>query len=374
MGDIDTAYYRGRFEYVEFDCEIPKDDLVRFVVEVIMSIISIFQLENEVIKCNTAGRECYSLSKMARLVYYAYARGFTSPEVISDFAKNHKFFKYAANGIEPSDDAIAMFINKWGSFFDYALKFMVQMAFVANLTEFESVSVDSTHKKTANNKFNVLHEDDIEVLIKYYSGLAVSDEELANLRYPAKNFLKSTDISNRRKLNNLNKVLDKLHETDSNTMPIHDIESIHITNKKKIADLGYNIQAAVDWRTKMMMAIDVTRKATDHNQFQNIILKAISYMGEIPNVSCADAGYNTRRTLEFIEEIGLNALIDNNRSAKLRNGHKNKNKFHKDNMGYDNVEDAFICFNEEYLYYQGTNIRWDDKKGDYEIIRKYFNK
>ena len=22
------------------------------------------------------------------------------------------------------------------------------------------------------------------------------------------------------------------------------------------------------------------------------------------------------------------------------------------------------------LYYQGTNIRWDDKKGDYEIIRK----
>ena len=83
-----------------------------------------------------------------------------------------------------------------------------------------------------------LHEDDIEVLIKHYSGLAVSDEELANLRYPAKNFLKRTDISNRRKLNNLNKVLDKLHETDSNTMPIHDIESIHITNKKKIADLG----------------------------------------------------------------------------------------------------------------------------------------
>ena len=63
MGDIDTAYYRGRFEYVEFDCEIPKDNLVRFVVEVIMSIISIFQLENEVIKCNTAGREYYSLSK-----------------------------------------------------------------------------------------------------------------------------------------------------------------------------------------------------------------------------------------------------------------------------------------------------------------------
>ena len=30
----------------------------------------------------------------------------------------------------------------------------------------------------------------------------------------------------------------------------------------------------------------------------------------------------------------------------------------------------FICFNEEYLNYQETNIQWDDKKGDYEIIRK----
>ena len=157
-------------------------------------------------------------------------------------------------------------------------------------------------------------------------------------------------------------------------MPIHDIESIHITNKKKIPDLGYNIQAAVDWRTKMVLTIDVTRKATDHNQFQNIILKSISNMGEIPDVSCADAAYNTRRTLEFIEELGLNALIDNNRSAKLRNGHKNENKFHKDNMGYDNVQDAFECFNKEFLYYQGTYIRWDEKKKDYEIKRKYFNK
>ena len=112
MSDIDTTYYHGRFEYVKFDCKIPKYDLVLFVVEVIMNIINIFQLENEDIECKTTGRKCYALSKMARLVYYAYARGFTSPEVISDFAKHHEFFKFAANGIEPSDDAIAMFIHK----------------------------------------------------------------------------------------------------------------------------------------------------------------------------------------------------------------------------------------------------------------------
>ena len=45
-------------------------------------------------------------------------------------------------------------------------------------------------------------------------------------------------------------------------------------------------------------------------------------MGEMPETICADAGYNTRRVLEYIEEMGLNVLMDNNRSAKLRNGHK----------------------------------------------------
>ena len=42
---------------------------------------------------------------------------------------------------------------------------MVQMAFVAKLTGFESLSIDSTYKKATNNKFNVLYEDDIKILI-----------------------------------------------------------------------------------------------------------------------------------------------------------------------------------------------------------------
>ena len=82
----------------------------------------------------------------------------------------------------------------------------------------------------------------------------------------------------------------------------------------------------------------------------------------------------TRQTLEYVEEIGLNTLIDNNRSAKLRNGHSNENKFHKDNMNYNIQEDYFTCYNQEKLFYQETKIKWDEKKQDYNIQRKYYNK
>ena len=138
--------------------------------------------------------------------------------------------------------------------------------------------------------------------------------------------------------------------------------------------MGYNVQTAVDQESKMFLAIMLSDKATDHYQFPEIITKAMENMGEMPETSCADAGYNTRRVLEWIEEIGLNVLLDNNRSAKLRNGHTNDNKYHKDNMGYDYDEDYFICFNKEKLTYQETKVKWDEKRQDFIIERIYYNK
>lgn len=102
--------------------------------------------------------------------------------------------------------------------------------------------------------------------------------------------------------------------------------------------------------------------------------KTIENLKFLPEYVCADAGYHTRRTLEYIEETGLNILIDDNRSAKLRNGHANGNKFHKDNMDYNVEDDYFTCYVDEKLTYQKTNVRWDEKRKDWDIQRIYYNK
>ena len=46
----------------------------------------------------------------------------------------------------------------------------MQFAQIAGFTNFENVSTDGTFVKSANNKFNVVHKDDVEILIDYYSG------------------------------------------------------------------------------------------------------------------------------------------------------------------------------------------------------------
>ena len=91
-----------------------------------------------------------------------------------------------ANGITPDEDTINLFIEKWGDFFDFVLSYTVLYGKIAGFTEYENVSVDSTYSKSTNNKFNVIHKDDLEVLIRYYSSLNVDNQELDDLRYPAK--------------------------------------------------------------------------------------------------------------------------------------------------------------------------------------------
>lgn len=374
MCDIYTNDYVGRFEFVEFGHNVPEGDFARFVVLFIKMLLKTFEVENETFPSSKPGRKPYALHKMASLVYYSYARGFTKASVIEDMVKNHTYFKFVANGIEPDEDTINNFINIWGSFFEYIIDYSIQLAQIAGFTTFENTCVDSTFAKSKNNKFNVVHKNDVKILIDYYSNKLVDMDELEGLRFPARKFINREDLSNKDKLKYLNKIMERFDETGANTIPVHDIDSIHLYNKDGNPDVGYNIQTAVDSESKMFIALIVSQKATDHHQFPDIMNKSIENMGIFPHFACADAGYNTRRTLEYVEEIGLNALIDNNRSAKLRNGHSNDNKFHKDNMNYNIQEDYFTCYNHEKLFYQETKVKWDEKKQDYDIQRKYYNK
>ena len=374
MDDLDINDYCGKFEYVSFDKHIPKGDFARFVVMFIKSLLKSFNLDNEIFPSTIDNNKGYSMQKMACLVFYSYARGFTKASIIADLAKHHTFFKFVANGITPDEDTINRFINKWGTLFEYIMSYTVQFAHITGFTTFENISVDSTMMKAANNKFNIIHEDDAKTLLAYYQGHRVSNNQLKRLRYPAKRFINREDLSNFKKIEYLKNIMRQFKKTGANTIPIHDIEALHIYNKAGNPDVGYNIQTAVDYMSKMFICIMVSDKATDHYQFPEIIEKAMHNMGEMPETTCVDAGYNTRRVLEYIEELGLNVLMDNNRSAKLRNGHGNENKYHKDNMIYNSEEDYFICYFQEKLTYQKTKIRWDDKKEDFIIERIYYNK
>ena len=206
----------------------------------IKSLLKSFNLENETFPSSRKGRKGYALHKMASLVFYSYARGFTEASLIADFAKNHAYFQFVANGITPDEDTINNFINKWGCFFDYIISYTAHFAKLANLTDLGDLSMDGSPIKSANNTFNVIHKDDAQLLLNYYNGHIISDEDLKSLRYPAKKIMNRSDLSNLKKIQLLEDILKRFDETDANTIPINDLESIHLHNKKGNSTIYFN--------------------------------------------------------------------------------------------------------------------------------------
>ena len=135
-------------------------------------------------------------------------------------------------------------------FFEYLISYSVQFAKISGFTNFENVCVDGTVIQSANNKFNVVHKEDVEILIDYYSGKLVDYEQLESLRFPARKIINRTDKSNKEKLKYLNDIMKRFDETGANTIPVHDMESIHIYNKQRNPDVGYNLQTAADSSSK----------------------------------------------------------------------------------------------------------------------------
>ena len=201
-------------------------------------------------------------------------------------------------------------------------------------------------------KFNVFHRSDVRTLIRWISGKKVTERELKKLHRPAKKFMKRLDLTNRQKLDILNTIDQRFDETGQNTVPINDSDALHVTDKKGKSIVGYNIQTAVDYSTKMFCAILISNQATNHGLLPEIFTKMVENIGIIPEVSSADSAYNDYETLAFLEDNNIKALIDNTRTAKLRNGNGSKKIFHKDNMGFDYENNTIICYANQPLFHQ----------------------
>ena len=373
MEDLDVNEYCGRFEYVAFDADISEDHLVRFVVNFVKSFLDFFKLTNFEFASAEDNSKSYSFVKLACLIYYAFAEGITDAKQIEYNAKYNKLYIYAANGIAPSYKTIENFIEEWGDLFEGLVSYTIIFAKNAGLTGLEHVAFDGSSFKAANNKFNVFHREDVRTLLRWISGKTVTNRELKKLHRPAKRFMKRLDLTNKQKLDVLNRINERFDETGQNTVPVNDSDAIHITDKKGKKIVGFNIQSAVDNATKMFCAILISNQATDHGLFPEIFTKMVENIGIIPEVSSADSAYHDYETLAFIEDNDIKALIDNTRTAKLRNGHGSTKIFHKDNMKFDYENNVIICYANQPLYFQDNIFTVNKKTGKLEVKSKYSN-
>lgn len=366
---MDTV--QTQFVYTRSDEGIPEDDCSRFVVQFVDMFYPILDLD---IREGLPGAPSYPPREMFKLVIYAFYRGMTSVEMLAEMAEFHQIFRYVSGDIKPSSRSIRRFIQKYGGCFKILLGCSLIFANEVDLTEFNHVSVDGSIKKADNNRFNVIHKEDIELLIKYYNGEIISADELNQLRKPAKRFISKENMSYEDKLEMLYDMQTQLTMSGQDTIPVNDIEARWMRNKDGNSQVSYNIQSSVDTTTKLICAINITQNPTDHDELPEIVEKTIENTKKEPKVVSADTGYHNPTSIEYLHEKNIQGAIPDRKQTHKQQDKISTNPYHKDHFKYNYDEDTFTCPEKQKLYFKYEYQRPAQKEGKpNRVERKYMN-
>jgi hypothetical protein len=164
----------------------------------------------------------------------------------------------------------------------------------------------------------------------------------------------------------LNKAEEEVAKSGQKAVSITDPESRFMENKKKQKELSYNPQITVDHDSGIIVANDVTRDCTDHNQLQPQVEKTEENLGDLPEgvEMSFDNGYFKGSNLRYLEEKEIDGYIPNSKQAQKAKNKKIKDSpYSKDKFEYDEDQDYFICPEGEVLTRKGVYER--DNKVQY---------
>jgi transposase len=114
--------------------------------------------------------------------------------------------------------------------------------------------------------------------------------------------------------------------------------------------VGYNVQAAVDTKSHMIIAHEVVMTGSDRHQLHTMGLKAKAALGVETLSVTADRGYYTGQQLKACEDDGVAASVP----RPLTSNNQYRGFFGKQDFIYDHTADTYACPAGEKLIYRFT--------------------
>jgi len=128
-------------------------------------------------------------------------------------------------------------------------------------------------------------------LIKILENDDYNDKITNKLRRAAYNLL-NDDMKLKEKINFLYHLKEELKNSGQKTVALYDCEARWMLNKKGKEEISYNLQTAIDYTSKLILAVHVSNHPTDHYQLPPTLTKAIQNSPLPLNKISADTGYH----------------------------------------------------------------------------------
>lgn len=347
--------------------------LMYFASEIVECTFDFFEIERKTVK---VGKPPFDLKDMIKLIFYGHINKITSSVTLAHNAKYNFLYGFISHGCQPSDRTIRDYRKNFMRIFQLIMSFTLIATYKLGLTDFKHIAIDGTIKQAHNSPFNIIKENDIRLLIKHYMVEELTKNEIKKLRKTARKFLEDKKKTDKEKVDILFewwRLLD-LSGQSSLALNDHDARWMKIKDKGQIyPKFSYNVQLGTDTESKLICGVNVVQNPTDHYQIPALMNQILSNLNLRPAKISADTIYLTLANLNYLDNLGITALIPTSQQNRKNSGQKPDNDFAIDYFVFDGYKNVVICPEKQTLTLDGIYEAPPEKGGWNKLKALYSN-
>jgi Transposase and inactivated derivatives len=298
---------------------VKSDSFVR-VIDFFVDTINLESFGFRHVAVKEEGRPPYHPAVLMKLYFYGYRYGIRSSRKLEREARLNLEVRWLLCEQTPSARTICMFRKEYSENFRAIFRKFVFLLKELGLIEGKTIAIDSFKVRAQNSLKNNYNQKKIDRQLEYIDGRIREFEEameVADLQEVKSAFQTKIETQQSRK-EKYQAIETELKETGKDQISTMDKDAQSVVLQRRITVVGYNVQASVDAKNKLITHFD-TGGVNDTNALATVASATKGILkGEQMDV-LADKGYHTGQQIRQCEQNGISTYVcPKNRHPTIR--------------------------------------------------------
>lgn len=325
------------------DNYIADENPIRFILEFVGSL-DLRKLGFKRAEPKKRGRNAYQPGMLLSLYIYGYLNRIRTSRRLERECQRNVELMWLMRKLTPDHKTIADFRKDNLEPIKRVCRQFLEICKEMDLFGGELIAVDGSKFRAASSKEHSYNREKLERARKrvdqeiedYMRELEEGDEQEKDVRSITAQQLKDKIDKLQRRQQKYDEIEEQINKSADGQVSLTDPDS-RLMKSRQGTHAGYNVQAAIDSKNKLIVAHEVTNARSDRGQLTDVSLQAKEVLGVEKLDAVADMGYYDCRDVKRCEEESIIAYVQKPILSKKRG------LFTKEEFTYDSQQDVYLC-------------------------------
>jgi transposase len=329
------------------DDYIGEDNPVR-VIDIFIEELDLTGLGFEGVAPADTGRPAYHPAVMLKIYVYGYLNRLQSSRRLERETQRNVELMWLTGRLTPDFKTIADFRKDNGEAIRRVCRQFVELSRQLGLLDEAMVAIDGSKFKAVNNRDKNFTPHKLkarvrqleESIARYLADLDRADRDPTSLPAARVSQLKEKIAAVKAHIRKLGKIERQMLQAPDQQVSLTDPDARSMaTSGRGTGIVGYNVQTAVDTKSHLIVAHEVTNVGHDGTQLFSMAKQARSAMGTEELTALADRGYFKSEEILDCDQAGMTPLVP----KPLTSNSKADGRFDKRDFVYIAEDDEYRC-------------------------------